>query len=304
MPELPEVETLCRELTASVGGSSISGIHFFREDLREGIPTQALEQLCRPAAGVTAYVGSLERRSKYLLQHIHHAPNLPSSQSAETSYRGTMLIHLGMSGRLRLSSDIPQDFPHHTHWYMWGSRQQSGKWCVSYEDARRFGRLSIWQNTRERITEHPYLAVLGREPLEGSSAELAHYLYAKSRSRKRELKSWIMDAAVVVGVGNIYASEALFRAGLSPWRKASSLTESEAHSLAEAIQFTLELAIEQGGSTLKDFRSLRGKSGLFPLKAQVYGLQGKHCPRCAHGTILKAQQHQRSTYYCPLCQPA
>ena len=288
MPELPEVETLRCELQAAVVGHKVCGMHFFRKDLREPMPIQALQELVQEGS----YLQTIERRGKYLLWHIHKYQN----------YQGSLLCHLGMSGRMRYHSEVPSSFPVHTHWYLWGKKPKScDLWCVSYEDPRRFGRLGVWKGALDQIQQHIYLKALGREPLEGRSSELGKYLYEHSRGRGRSLKSWLMDGGMVVGVGNIYASEALFRARLSPFRAAQTLSKEEAGMLGRQVRKTLNLALKQGGSTFKDFHSLHGDPGMFPLKALVYGRQGQPCSECG-AIIIKMRQNQRSTYYCPHCQ--
>jgi formamidopyrimidine-DNA glycosylase len=218
----------------------------------------------------------IERRAKYLLLRFE---------------RGTLLLHLGMSGSLRLLDPaLPPRA--HDHWDL----IVEGALALRFHDPRRFGSLH-W--TERSVDEHPLIAPLAPEPL--SRAFDADYLHAATRGRRVALKALIMNSRIVVGVGNIYASEALFRARLSPRRAAGRLTRAQAAALVKAIQEVLEEAIRIGGTTLRDYVNPQGEPGYFRQKLFVYERAGKPCRLC--GTLIRHRvQGQRSTYWCPTCQ--
>jgi formamidopyrimidine-DNA glycosylase len=221
-------------------------------------------------------VRRVERRAKYLLIGVD---------------TGTLIVHLGMSGSLRiLSADVPPK--PHDHWDL---ALDSGK-VLRFHDPRRFGSLH-W--TAADPLEHPLLAKLGPEPL---SAEFdAEYLYRATRKRSVAIKQLLMNSHVVVGVGNIYASEALFRAGISPRRAARRLTRAEAEALVRAVKSVLEEAIEIGGTTLRDYVNAEGTPGYFAQKLFVYERAKQPCRVCK-SPIKQRVQGQLSTYWCPACQ--
>ena len=222
------------------------------------------------------HVQSVERRGKYVLLGLE---------------RGTLLIHLGMSGHLRL---LPAHTPPGKHDHV-DIVIRGGK-ALRLTDPRRFGAI-LW--VEGDPLRHKLLARLGPEPLgKGFSGE---YLYQKSRHRKAPIKSFLMDAHVVVGVGNIYANEALFLAGIRPTRAAGRLSLAQCQSLSKAIKAVLKKAIAAGGTTLRDFLSAAGSKGYFQQRLQVYGRGGETCYRC-QGLLREERLGQRSTVFCPHCQ--
>jgi formamidopyrimidine-DNA glycosylase len=221
-------------------------------------------------------VRSVERRAKYILIRVD---------------AGTVILHLGMSGSLRL---VKQDTPpkSHDHWDI----RVDGGWVLRFHDPRRFGSLH-WTETDPTL--HPLLAKLAPEPL--SRAFDGEYLYRATRKRSVALKQFIMNSQVVVGVGNIYASEALFRARISPRRASRRLTRKEAGALAQAIKDVLGEAIKIGGTTLRDYVNADGAPGYFRQKLFVYERAGAACRVC-RSAVKQFVQGQRSTYWCAVCQ--
>lgn len=268
MPELPEVETSRRGIEPHLVGATIQYAVIRNGRLRWPVSDEIYRLSDKP-------VLSVQRRAKYLLLE------LPD---------GWIIIHLGMSGSLRiLSEELPAEKHDHVDLVM-----SSGK-VLRYTDPRRFG---AWLWTTE-LEGHSVLAHLGPEPL---SAEFnADYLLAKCAKKKTAIKPWLMDNKLVVGVGNIYASESLFAARIHPDRLASSLSREEGERLVGAIKAVLARSIEQGGTTLKDFLQSDGKPGYFAQELQVYGRKGEACRVC--GAPIVASKHaQRATFYCKQCQ--
>jgi formamidopyrimidine-DNA glycosylase len=270
MPELPEVETTRRGIAPLVIGQRIAQVVIRNPHLRWPVPSELEAEL---RGRVVTDVG---RRGKYLLFGLEG---------------GTLILHLGMSGRLCLLIG-PRAVDKHDHFDL----EFANGYCLRLHDPRRFGSVS-W--TRAAPLEHPLLAHLGPEPLE--HAFDGHYLYRQARGRKTSVKSLIMDSRVVVGVGNIYANEALFLAGIRPTRPAGRISLARYRQLADTIRQVLGSAIAQGGTTLRDFLDSAGRPGYFEQHLQVYGRQGLPCPRCG-GSIRLLRQGQRSTYHCPRCQ--
>ena len=241
-----------------------------RRLLRYPVPPRLLTDLPGNA------IERVERRGKYLLLR---------------SASGTVIIHLGMSGNLRLV-DVAEPVVKHDHVDI----VFDGKRALRFHDPRRFGAV-LWCSGDP--LEHELLNTLGPEPLE--SGFDGGYLYERSRNRKQAIKQFIMDSHTVVGVGNIYASESLFLAGIKPQTAAGKVTRPRYQQLAQAIQTVLQAAIEQGGTTLRDFVDGEGKPGYFQQQLNVYGREGEPCHQC--GTAIKQlRQGQRATYYCPVCQ--
>ena len=269
MPELPEVETTRRGIEKHLLGKTVTDVVVRQRQLRWPIP----KTLARHIKGQK--INSVTRRAKYLLIHFDC---------------GTLMIHLGMSGSLRvLAKDTPAE--KHDHFDLVLS---SGK-CLRLRDPRRFGSI-LWTDNWQ---QHDLIKELGPEPL-GNDFN-ADYLYARSRKRKVAVKNFIMNSHIVVGVGNIYASEALFRAGVRPTRLAGKITRAEAEKLVEVIKAVLKEAIKQGGTTLRDFTASDGKPGYFKQQLAVYGREGEPCLHCK--TIIKQITiGQRASYYCPKCQ--
>lgn len=270
MPELPEVETTCRGISPHVINRTVTGVIVRQPQLRWPVPADLAEQLVgRKLLGTS-------RRGKYLLLQFPH---------------GHLLIHLGMSGNLRIVQRR-EDPGFHDHVDIEFGAQQ----VLRLNDPRRFGAV-LW--TAQPLAEHPLLAHLGPEPLE--PAFDADYLYQRSRQRKQAIKTFIMDSKVVVGVGNIYANEALFAAGIRPSRPAGSVSRERMASLVSEIKQVLARAIEQGGTTLRDFVGGDGKPGYFQQQLQVYGRTGEPCRRC-QSPLKELRLAQRSTVYCTACQ--
>jgi formamidopyrimidine-DNA glycosylase len=269
MPELPEVETTRRGISPYVKGRAVSGVKVRQYSLRWPIPKQLGSNL------LGHKLLDIHRRGKYLLFQFAH---------------GHMLIHLGMSGSLRVVN--PEEIPKkHDHVDIVFSDI-----CLRYHDPRRFGAV-LW--TGDDIESHKLLAHLGPEPL--TQDFTGEYLFAHSRKRKKDIKSFIMDSHVVVGVGNIYANEALFSAGIRPTKAAGKVTAKKYLMLVDEIKKVLKKSITQGGTTLKDFVGGDGKPGYFVQQLNVYGRKGKPCVNC--GKLLKEiRQSQRSSVYCTQCQ--
>jgi len=268
MPELPEVETSRRGIEPHLVGATILHAVVRNPRLRWPVSGEihALSDLP---------VLSVQRRAKYLLLE------LPT---------GWIIIHLGMSGSLRM---LPHEMPPAKHDHV-DLVMSNGK-VLRYTDPRRFGAW-LWCSD---LTLSPVLAHLGPEPLSDDFS--GAYLFAKSRGRRTAIKPWLMDNKLVVGVGNIYASESLFVAGILPDRPAMALGEEEAERLVATIKAVLLRSIEQGGTTLRDFLQSDGKPGYFAQELQVYGRAGEPCRQC--GTLIEASKHaQRSTFFCPCCQ--
>ncbi len=269
MPELPEVETTRAGLAPHLDGRRITGVTLRRPDLRWPIPPEVAAHL--PGQRIEG----IRRRAKYLL--------------LDTG-AGSALLHLGMSGSLRvLAPDVPVRPHDHVDLTL-----DSGR-VLRFNDPRRFGCL-LWQ---PRGTVHPLLAALGPEPLD--PAFDGDYLFAFSRGRRAPVKAFLMDQRTVVGVGNIYAAEALFAAGISPLREAGRISRERYLRLADEIRAILAYAIRRGGTTLRDFISPDGAPGYFEQELAAYGRGGQPCPRCA-APLRQASIAQRTTVWCARCQ--
>jgi formamidopyrimidine-DNA glycosylase len=274
MPELPEVETARRGLLPHVAGRRVGHVRLRRPDLRWPIPREVDALL--PGQRIDA----IRRRAKYLL--------------LDTA-AGSALLHLGMSGSLRV---LPEDTPVRAHDHVdIGLEGVDGApdRVLRFNDPRRFGCL-LWQAPGE---VHPLLAGLGPEPL--SDDFDGDYLFARSRGRAAPVKTFLMDQAVVVGVGNIYAAEALFMAGISPLRPAGKVSRARYVALAEAVKAILAHAIARGGTTLRDFLSPDGAPGYFEQELLAYGRGGAPCPRCGR-PMRQALVGQRASVWCGHCQ--
>ncbi|WP_428608166.1 bifunctional DNA-formamidopyrimidine glycosylase/DNA-(apurinic or apyrimidinic site) lyase [Sedimenticola sp.] len=269
MPELPEVETTRRGIAPHIEGQRISGVQIRQPQLRWPIAPNLAELV----TGRT--IRAVERRAKYLLLRLSN---------------GTLILHLGMSGSLRI---LPRDTApgKHDHFDLLFK-----SCCLRLRDPRRFGAV-LW--TDQPLAEHPLLAHLGPEPL--SDKFDGDYLHRQAGTRRVAVKNLIMDGRVVVGVGNIYANEALFRAGILPTRAANRISADRYARLSEEIKAVLAAAIRQGGTTLRDFQQEDGKPGYFAQELLVYGRTGEPCSQC--GAPLKQQRiGQRSSFFCGHCQ--
>ena len=273
MPELPEVEITRRGIEPFLTGKIITGVRVSERRLRWPIPANL-------AARVTGRrIARVARRGKYIL-----------IDCAGNGRPGALILHLGMSGSLRIvaSTAKPQQ---HEHFDL-----LLGKRLMRLRDPRRFGAV-LWEGGD--IARHPLLAGLGVEPLE--DAFTGKILHAATRARKVAVKLVLMNASIVVGVGNIYANESLFHARIDPRTPAGRLSHARYDALAAAIKSTLRQALAAGGSSLRDFVHSDGSSGCFQQQYYVYGRAGLPCRNC--GTPIRAlRQGQRSSFYCPACQ--
>ena len=274
MPELPEVETIRRGLQP-LEGARLMGVEVRETRLRRPVDRGALEEL------VGRRVGKIGRRAKYLLIRVDGG--------------GGMVVHLGMSGRLFLLDPGEPIATHdHVSWWFDSDGIESE---LRFQDPRRFG--LVVATAAPSIDEHALLAGLGPEPL-GEGFSVAHLRAAADGSR-RPVKNALMDASFVAGVGNIYASEALWRARVNPKTAAGRISARRWGAIRDAVRDVLGEAIEAGGTTLNDFRGASGDPGYFQVNLLVYDRAGSACSRCA-GTIRKIVQAGRATYYCPGCQ--
>ena len=270
MPELPEVETTRSGIEPHIKNQNISRVEIHNHSMRWPIPKDL------PKLANRRKIQSVDRRGKYLLIKLSN---------------GTIIIHLGMSGSLRIST-AEKPLRKHDHFVL---SLASGKQLRLY-DPRRFGAVLWWGAD---LNEHPLLSSLGPEALEDLFT--AAYLHNTCSNRKVSIKQHIMNSKVVVGAGNIYASEALFRAGINPKRKAGSVSLSRCEKLVTAIKSVLTESIRQGGTTLKDFLRENGEPGYFKQQLKVYDRANEPCPECGN-SIKQIVLGQRSTFYCTLCQ--
>lgn len=270
MPELPEVETTCRGIAPHIEGQIIKQVIIRQPQLRWPVP----ESLNQILTGLS--IQSVSRRAKYLLF---------------TTSSGTMLVHLGMSGSLRIITPGQNAGKHDHIDFVFND----GK-VLRFNDPRRFGAV-LW--TTAPAAEHQLLKNLGPEPLLADfNGEL---LYSQSRNRKVPVKSFIMDSHIVVGVGNIYANEALFMAGILPARHAGKISLARYQRLADCIRVILQFAIQQGGTTLRDFVNEAGNPGYFKQQLRVYGREGLPCVHCQQ-LLKEIRLANRSTIFCSHCQ--
>ena len=269
MPELPEVETTLRGIKPHIIGREISEVNVRNRNLRWPVSRKVYS-----LAG--SKFNHIKRRGKYILIDVND---------------GTLLIHLGMSGSLRIVK-YDQEFRKHDHIDI---KMDSGK-SLRYHDPRRFGCMLFHSGN---INNHKLLKHLGPEPLGGQFT--GEFLYSKSRGRNVSIKQFIMNAKTVVGVGNIYACEALFFSGINPKRSASKISRKRYNKLAENIKMVLQSSIQMGGTSLRDFVNEVGEPGYFKQSLMVYGREDEQCTKCSK-TILRIVQTGRSTFYCPSCQ--
>ena len=271
MPELPEVVTICRGIAPLIVGLTIEEVIVREPRLRVLIPASLSASL------KDRQILSVSRRAKYLLIHC-------SDDSA-------LLIHFGMSGTLRYLLE-PVPFDRHDHVeiiFAQGSR-------LRFRDPRRFGAILLCSGNP---LSHPWLADLGPEPLSGNFN--TGFLYARSRQRTLTIKSFLMEQRTVVGIGNIYASEALHASGIAPWVPAGTISRRRYGRLVAAVRAVLQHAIAAGGTTLRDFQNADGKPGYFSSELAVYGRAGEECRKCGE-KIQVMRIGGRSSFYCPNCQ--
>ncbi|MDE2334570.1 MAG: bifunctional DNA-formamidopyrimidine glycosylase/DNA-(apurinic or apyrimidinic site) lyase [Rhodospirillales bacterium] len=280
MPELPEVETVMRGLALRLEGRRIVQADLARTDLRWPVPTELADTLRG------ARVEGFRRRAKYILMRLAGGRSV--------------LVHLGMSGRMRISRDASAAA--HEHLVLW----TDDGWRVGFVDPRRFGMLDLVATEAEDA--HRLLAGLGPEPLSNEFSELG--LSSALAGRRTPIKAALLDQRVVAGLGNIYVSEALFRARISPRRSAATVAGARAARLVPAIRETLAEAIAAGGSSLRDYRQPDGELGYFSHAWRVYGREGQPCPECPDrqtaqtvcGGVRRIVQGGRSTFHCPRLQ--
>jgi formamidopyrimidine-DNA glycosylase len=270
MPELPEVETTRRGLAPHVERQKVTAVRLYDRRLRWPVPPNLAQQL------VGRVFDRIDRRSKYLL--FRSGPD-------------TLIIHLGMTGSLRVHRDHP---PKGTHDHV--DIEFGNGVVLRYHDPRRFGAV-LWSPRSDRV--HPLLAKLGPEPF--AEEFDAAYLHRATRNRGAAIKLALMDNHLVVGVGNIYANEALFRAGIHPTRPANRIARARCERLVASVRETLTDAIAKGGSTLRDYVDSAGEPGYFQLEYFVYGREGQPCRVCGT-TIRGTRLGGRSTTFCQVCQ--
>ena len=270
MPELPEVEVTRQGIAPHLTGRCITGFIIRNAALRWPVP----DDLNHILTGLEIH--AVNRRGKYLLIDCG---------------KGTLILHLGMSGSLRL---LPATTPAQKHDH--ADLLLDSSMILRLRDPRRFGAI-LWETGE--IMSHPLLARLGPEPL--TAGFDGHALHTRTRNRSASIKETLMNSHIVVGIGNIYASEALFRAGINPKTAAGRIGIERCNRLAAAIRETLQLAIQAGGSSLRDFVGCDGSTGYFQQHYQVYNRTGQPCYHCSH-SIRHIWQGQRSSFYCPHCQ--
>jgi len=274
MPELPEVETVCRGLQKPLVGKRISAVQQNRPNLRIPFPANMLKRL------IGQTVNTLYRRAKYII--------------ADLSSNESLIIHLGMSGRILIHDDHPAPEKHD---HMVIDTDQGAR--IIFNDPRRFGMVDLAPTAT--LAQHRFFSHLAPEPL--SNSFHADYLFKKLRNKRTTIKSAVLDQCIIVGVGNIYAAESLFQSHIHPERLANTLSQAEVENLVVAIRDVLNKAIEAGGSSLRDYVQASGELGYFQHKWAVYGKVGEPChAKGCVSTIQKIQQSGRSTFYCPTCQ--
>lgn len=270
MPELPEVETLRRALLPLVVNKTCTALKFYRKDIRFPIPKTTLQKQVK-----NQVVSEIQRNGKYLLLQVPE---------------GAMLWHLGMSGRVSLQTSMtPQE--KHTHAIF----QFGPDTCLHFVDPRRFGCI-LWV---PKSGKHPLLDKMGPDPFspEANAAALKN----RAKNCRSPIKTFIMDARRITGIGNIYACESLYQAGISPKRKAGKITLAEWERLLSCVRSTLESSISAGGTTLRDFFDPNGSAGYYAVKLLVYGKEGQPCPKCKT-PISRLVHSGRSTFFCANCQ--
>ena len=285
MPELPEVETTRQGLAPHCIGRRVSEVAVHNARLRWPVP----ESLADTLTG--RLIQRIDRRGKYLLLYCEHEAN---------GHVGVLMVHLGMSGSLRLV-EPGTDRKTHDHLVFSLSDREDDldaepQWELRYHDPRRFG-CCLWLELP--VEQHPLLVSLGLEPL--SEAFDDQHLFRLSRGKSAPIKSFLMDSHVVVGVGNIYANEALFRVGIHPLREAGGISQARYKALSAAVREILAQAIERGGTTLRDFVNGKGEPGYFQQELSVYGRAGEPCVRC-NKPLTEVRLSARSTVFCARCQ--
>jgi len=267
MPELPEVETTKNGLQRLLNNKKITKVEILNPNLRWTVDNSIKSKINNQT------IRSFSRRGKYILFNFDI---------------GHLMIHLGMSGKINVL-DINQPLKKHDHFLLYFKNE-----VMRFNDPRRFGSIFFLENQNHRLLNN-----LGVEPLEDLFHE--NYLFDNSRNKTQNVKAFIMDSKVVVGIGNIYACESLFKTGINPMIKANKISKQRYIYLTENIKTVLTEAIKAGGTTLQDFARVDGKPGYFSHELSVYGRENENCYNC-NGKIRRIVQNQRSTFYCPKCQ--
>ena len=278
MPELPEVETIKNAIEKAIGFTNIINVTINNNRFREIIPDDFRERILH------SRIISYQRQAKYIIIGLDNGLSL--------------IRHLGMSGRVKICDKMPETFDKHDHVII-----ETEKGILIYNDARRFGLLTYCET--QQLTKHHLLCRLGIDPFD--NAFNGEYLFKKLKNKKVPIKIALLDQTIINGIGNIYASEALYSARILPTRCAGEISKKECETLAESVRLTLEKAIEAGGSTLKDYIKPDGSMGYFQNMHCVYNKTGQKCPDCTcnisqTGGIKKIVQAGRSSFYCPTKQ--
>lgn len=277
MPELPEVETVRRGLEPALAGARLARVETRRPDLRFPLPEGFVQRL------TGARIERLERRAKYLLAPLDRGD--------------TLVMHLGMTGRFEIEDAARRSPPGPKHAHILFETEAGAR--ITYYDPRRFGFMDLIETTG--LEQHPWFKGMGPEPL--GPGLTADYLAAAFKGRKQAPKTLLLDQRIVAGLGNIYVSEALHRAGISPIKPAGKISKRKFPPLVEAIRTVLEEAIEAGGSTLNDFAGADGALGYFQHRFRVYDREHEPCPTPGcRGVVRRTVQAGRSTFHCPRCQ--
>ena len=267
MPELPEVETTKNGLDQLLTNKTITNVEIRNPNLRWIVDKSIISKIKNKV------IRSFSRRGKYILFNLD---------------KGHLMVHLGMSGKINVV-EIHVPIKKHDHFLLYFKDE-----VMRFNDPRRFGSIFYLKNLN-----HKLLNTLGVEPLEYSFH--GNYLFDNSRNKTQNVKAFIMDSKVVVGIGNIYACESLYNTGINPKTKACKISNKRYINLTENIKKVLTKAIKAGGTTLQDFAKVDGKPGYFSQELSVYGRENKNCYSC-NGKIKRIIQNQRSTFYCPKCQ--
>lgn len=278
MPELPEVETIKNAVKKAVDGANILSVEVRQPKLRENIPADFAEQIC----GTT--ITSIRRIAKYMVINLNN--------------RQSIIWHFGMSGKIKIESSIPQNPDKHDHVII-----STDKGVIIYNDTRRFGLITLCESAKLR--EHHCFKRIGLDPWDNNLTP--EYLLAKFKNRKTAIKLALLDQEIICGIGNIYASEILYKARILPQRASESITQEEAVKIIAYTRQILEEAIKAGGSTIHDYKRPDGNIGYFQQMHCVYNKTGLRCPDCicdikSSGGIKKDVQGGRSTFYCATLQ--
>lgn len=275
MPELPEVETIKEAIRQTISGAVIESVDIHNRRLRQEIP-QDLEKIIQQT-----HIVNIFRRAKYIVIDLDN--------------RYSLILHLGMSGRIKILSEQPLNLEKHDHVVI-----KTSKGIIVYDDARRFGLLTYCLT--DELKQNPLFADLGPDPFDDKLVT-CDYLFKTFKNKKTYIKLALLDQHILAGIGNIYASEALYEARISPLRACSTLTLKECSRLLEAVRLILQKAITAGGSTLRDYKKPDGSLGYFQNQHCVYDKEGKRCPNCTcnlkkTGGIKKVVLGGRSSFYC------